>query len=43
VGHGPLADLLLVIHQRCPPRIAGVGILGDGQLLDFRPERVSFG
>jgi hypothetical protein len=40
---GPLTDLLLVIHQRRPPRIAGVEILGDRQLLDFWLERVSFG
>ncbi len=40
---GPLTDLLLIIYKRRPARGEGIEILGDGQLLDFWLERVSFG
>jgi uncharacterized protein (TIGR03083 family) len=39
----PLTELLLTIYKRRPARRAGTEILGDGQLLDFWLERVSFG
>lgn len=37
----PLTDLLLLIYKRRP--VQGVEVLGDGDLLDFWLERVSFG
>ncbi|MGQ0775738.1 MAG: hypothetical protein ACT4NY_15190 [Pseudonocardiales bacterium] len=40
---GPLIDLLLVVYRRRPARSEGIEILGDGQLLDFWLERISFG
>lgn len=40
---GPLTDLLLVVYRRRPARSQGIEVLGDGQLLDFWLERVSFG
>jgi hypothetical protein len=40
---GPLVDLLLIVYKRRAPRIDGVDILGDEQLLDFWLQRVSFG
>jgi hypothetical protein len=40
---GPLTDLLLVIYRRRPAHGDGIEVLGDGQLLDFWLERVSFG
>ena len=40
---GPVTSLLLVIYKRCPARSDGMEILGDGGLLDFWLERVSFG
>lgn len=40
---GPLTDLLLVVYGRRDPRAEGVGILGDGRLLDVWLNLVSFG
>lgn len=40
---GPLTDLLLVIYERRPPRGDGIEVFGDTALLEFWPERVSFG
>jgi uncharacterized protein (TIGR03083 family) len=40
---GPLTGLLLVVYRRRPAHGQGIEVLGDGQLLDFWLERVSFG
>ncbi|WP_329168884.1 maleylpyruvate isomerase family mycothiol-dependent enzyme [Streptomyces sp. NBC_01267] len=40
---GPLTDLLLTVYRRRPARGGSVDVLGDGHLLDFWLERVSFG
>ncbi len=40
---GPLTGLLLVVYRRRPACSEGIEVLGDGQLLDFWLERVSFG
>ncbi|QKV96635.1 maleylpyruvate isomerase family mycothiol-dependent enzyme [Streptomyces sp. NA02950] len=39
----PLTDLLLLVYKRRPARGEGIEVLGDGTLLDFWLERVSFG
>ena len=39
----PLTDLLLVIYKRRPAAGPGIEVLGDARLLDFWPDRVSFG
>ncbi|MBL1097512.1 maleylpyruvate isomerase family mycothiol-dependent enzyme [Streptomyces coffeae] len=38
----PLTDLLLLVYKRRPARGEGIEVLGDGELLDFWLERVSF-